>query len=340
MNTRRKYLQSILALTLSAAISGCASNSSAPESNSAAVGDSSSSTPQTLTIGYNPTIVQPQALVGIQGGDYKTALPEVTIEGRDFDAAPAVLEQLRAGTIQIGCGGPFPAMRAFVGDGDIVLLCNAANGGTQLSVKSDSPIKTVADLKGKIIGVNQLGSTVEAMVRFQLVEAKLNPSSDVKFVEIKPAEQAAALKSGDVQAVAAPAPWPSQVQADGTARALVDGNAMYEGGKYSSAAFFTTKKFADANPQLIEKFIAATEKITDDLNGDRAKADARVLQNWAIVTKKTLKPEIAKAAFSTITYDTKLDQAALQKFADINFKLGVLRQKPDLNGFIWQAKAQ
>ena len=328
----RKYLPRALPLIVAAFLGGCAGDKA---TNSATTAGGT----QTMVIGYNPTIAQPQALVGLVGGEYQTALPKVKIEGRPLDAAPAVLEQLRAGVIQIGCGGPFPALRAFVSEGDIVLLCNAANGGTQLMVK-DAAIKTVADLKGKVIGVNQLGSTTEALVRYQLVQAKLNPNNDVKFVEIKPAEQAEALKSGDVQAVAAPAPWPSQVLATANAHALLDSKAIYDNGNYSSAVFFTTKKFAAANPQLMQNFIAATEKITDELNQNRAKADARVLKSWETVTTKTLDPAIAKAAFSTIVYDTKLDQGALQKFADINFQLGVLRQRPDLNGFIWQAKAQ
>ena len=331
MKTRRKYLQGILAALWVIAASGCGSN------NAASNNSAKSAEAQSLTIGYNPTIGQPQALVGVVGGEYQKALPDVKIDGQMFDAAPAVMEQLRAGTIQIGCGGPFPALRAFVGDGDVVLLCNAANGGTQLMVKKDSPIKSVADLKGTVIGVNQLGSTVEALVRYQLVQAKLNPNNDVKFAQIKPAEQAAALKNDDVQAVAAPAPWPSQVLADADARALLDSKAIYDDGNYSSAAFFTTKKFAEANPQLIQKFIKATEKITADLNADRVAADKKVLQNWEKATTKTLKPEVAKDAFATIVYDTKLDQSALQKFADINFQLGVLRQKPDLNGFIWKS---
>ena len=199
-----KYLPLLLAVLLG----GCTAHNSTTNDD-------------TLTIGYNPTIAQPQALVGVVGGAYKNLLPEVKIAGRMLETGPNVVEQLRAETIQIGCSGPLPAMRAFLDDGDIVLLCNAANGGTQLMVKRDSPFKTVADLKGKFIGVNQMGSTTEAFVRYQLVRAKLNPNRDVQIVPLPPAEQAQALKNGDVQAVAAPAPWPSQVlaQADGACSA-------------------------------------------------------------------------------------------------------------------------
>jgi NitT/TauT family transport system substrate-binding protein len=289
-----------------------------------------------LTIGYNPTIAQPQVLVGLLKGGYAQKMAGVSVNGRVYDAGPAVLEALRSGVVQIACSGPFPALKAFAKEGDVVLLCGTASGGTQLMVSKNSPIKKVADLKGKIIGVNQLGSTVEAIVRYQVLKAGLKPEQDVKFVEVEPGEQAEAIKGGEVQAVAAPAPWPSQVQLNGNARALLDWKQIYNNGAYLSGSFFTTKKFAQENPEFIKSFLKATQEITDELNKDRQKSDAQVLDAWQMVTTKTLNPAVAKAAFSTIRYTTEASETGLQKFADINYELGLLRKKPDLKGFVWK----
>jgi aliphatic sulfonates family ABC transporter substrate-binding protein len=326
---------------LAMAVSGCgnsgSSNTAGENSTTGNNATSDTSSVQSITVGYNPTIAQPQPLVGLHSGSYASEMPGISVNGRDYDAGPAVLEALRAGVIQIGCSGPFPAVKAYAKDGDVVLLCGTAAGGTELMVAKDSPFKTVKDLKGKIIGVNQPGSTVEAMVRYNLVQAGLSPDKDVKIIEVKPAEQADALKRGDVQAVAAPAPWPSDVAINGNGRALLNWKQIYGNGKYLAGSFYTTKKFAEENPELIQKFIAATQKITDRLNADRTKGDAEVLAAWSKVTRKTLKPEVAKAAFATMTYTTAADEAALQKFADVNHELGLLKKKADLKGFVWQA---
>jgi NitT/TauT family transport system substrate-binding protein len=228
-------------------------------------------------------------------------------------------------------------MKAYLKAGDIVLLCGAATGGTELMVQASSPIKSVKDLKGKVVGVNQAGSTVETMVRYQVVQAGLKPEEDVRFIEVKPAEQAAALQSGDVAAVAAPAPWPSFVQINAKARPLLNWKQIYADGKYLSGSFYATKKWVEANPKLARQFVAATKKITDELNANRAKGDAQVLAAWEKVTRKTLKPEVARAAFKTIQYTTEASEAGLQKFADINFELGVLKgDKPQVQGFVWK----
>jgi NitT/TauT family transport system substrate-binding protein len=332
--------------SLSLALAGCGNSGSNSENSgsgavaegnqSAGNGDAASDVTQ-VTIGYNPTIVQPQPLVGLQDGEYKKRMPGVNFEGKSYDAGPAVLKALRADVVQIACSGPFPAMRAFAKEGDVVLLSGAAKGGTQLMVKGDSPYKSVKDLKGKTIGVNQIGSTVEAMVRYQLLKAGLSPENDVKLVEIKPAEQADALSRGQVEAVAAPAPWPSAVQLSG-GRPLLDWKQIYENGNYLAGSIYTTKKFAETHPEFIRQFVAANAALTADLNRNREAGNARVLAAWSKTTGKTLKPEVAKAAFSTIEFTTEADEAGLQKFADINFQLGILKKKADLKGFVFKAK--
>ena len=328
------------AAALGVLLAGCGapSDNGGSASNPGSTPNASAPKLTKVTVGYTPTIVLPQPLVGTEDGEYAKNLPGITVEKKLFNAGSGVVEALRAGTIDIGWSGPYPAIKAFAKAGDIVLLANAANGGTAISVLKNSPIKSVKDLKGKKIGVNQPGSTVDAFVRYQLIKAGLKPDSDVKIQEVPPGDQAAYLKNGQVDAVAAPAPWPSQTQLTADARALVNWKDILAGGAYSSGAAYTTKKFADANPEFIKQFLAAHKKITAELNADRTKADARVLAAWSKVSKKELAPEVAAAAFKTIVYTDTPDAKDLQQQADIALETGGLKKKADLTGFIYQAK--
>lgn len=291
----------------------------------------------TLRIGYNPTIAQPQPLLGEANGEYARQMKDTKFTFSSYKAGPAVVEALRSKAIDIGCSGVYPPLKAFVKDGDIVLLGGAAKGGTELMVGKNSPYQSLKDLKGKTIGVNQLGSTVDIMVRNKLLEAGLSPDKDVKIIPVEPAEQADVLKSGDVQAVAAPAPWPGVAVVMADARPLLDWKAILDNGNYLAGSFYTTKKFAQANPQLLKSFMAANGVITDRLNTNRTKGDAQVLAAWSKVSKKTLKPEVAKAAFKTIQYTLDAKPEDLQRFADMAFKVGALKKKPDLKGFVFQS---
>lgn len=321
------------------ALGGCTSGNNAQSGNtqggSGANGGQSEATE--LRIGFNPTIAQPQPLLGAANGEYAAQMKNTKFTFSAFRAGPAVVEALRTGTIDVGCSGVYPPLKAFAKDGDIVLLGGAAKGGTELMVAKTSPFKTVKDLKGKTIGVNQLGSTVDTMVRNKLLEAGLSPDKDVKIIPVEPAEQAEVLKSGDVQAVAAPAPWPSVAAVTANARPLLDWKAILDNGNYLAGSFFTTKKFAQANPQLLKSFMAANGVITDRLNADRTKGDAQVLTAWSKLSKKTLKPEVASAAFKTIQYTLDARPEDLQRFADMAFKVGALKKKADLKDFVFQS---
>jgi aliphatic sulfonates family ABC transporter substrate-binding protein len=287
-----------------------------------------------VRVGYLANIVFPQALLGIEQGEFKKRVPGVTFTGKNYPAGPEVLEALRAGVIDVAYTGPYPPLKGFIKNKDILLLGASAKGGTELIVSKNSPIKRVADLRGKIVGVNQSASTVDAQVRSVILAAGLVPDRDVKIIEVEPAQQADALARGEVAAVAAPAPWPSVAKLKG-GRALLNWRQIQDGGNYYAGVYYTTKKFADAHPSLIKRFVAANNSITVAVNKNRTAGNARTLAAWSKVTRKKLAPNVAKAAFSTITFTTAASAAEFQRVQDVAYKVGQLRKKGDLKGFIY-----
>ncbi|MDF2441740.1 MAG: sulfonate transport system substrate-binding protein [Abditibacteriota bacterium] len=340
---KRRYLLNWLAgAAATLIVAGCGNNgtstqnsfttsSSAPAGNAA---QGSASEIQKITIGYLPNIVMPQPLIGLVDNEFARQVPGVSFASKDYPAGPAVLEALRAGVVDIAYTGPYPPIKAYAKDKDIVLLAGAGSGGTELLVAQSSPIKSVKELKGKIVGVNQLGSTVDALVRYNLIKAGLQPDKDVQLVAVPPAEQAEALKADQVQAVASPAPWPSTVRLSG-GRALLDWKQILDNGNYLQGVVFTTRKFAEANPNFIKQFVTAHRAITDRLNKDRTKGDAQVLAAWSKVTGASLKPDVAKAAFATIIYTNEADQKSLERDMKIAAEVGILRKTGDLTGFVY-----
>lgn len=333
MKNRRQFLGGLAALGVFA-IAGCGGGgdtiADGTTGEQAAAGDAVKS----VTIGYLPNIVMPQPLVGLQDGLYEKNVPGVKFAGKDYPAGPAVIEALRSGVIDIAYTGPYPPLKGFAKDGDIVLLCAAGSGGTELSVAKNSAIKSVKDLKGKTVAVNQLGSTVDAMVRHVLIEGGLQPGKDVKITPIPPAEQGEALARGTVAAVAAPAPWPIVTNQKG-GRALLDWKAILDDGKYLQGVAFTTKKYAAAHPEFIKQFVAAHRKITDDLNADRAQADKEIVSAWEKVTRKKMEPSVASEAFKTIQFVNDSTPEEWNRAQDIAVETGIMRKKVALDGYLY-----
>ena len=74
-------------------------------------------------------------------------------------------------------------------------------------VRNDSGIRTVEDLKGKVIGTNQRGSAVDMAARAMLARHNLQDKRDVTFIEVRFPEMKAMLKEGKVDLVTTPLPF-------------------------------------------------------------------------------------------------------------------------------------
>lgn len=328
-----------LGTLLLAGCSGQPGQNQATPSNGATPGPNAGLEPQNVTIGYLPNIVLPQPLIGMEEGEFTRRISGVAFKEKMFAAGPAVLEALRAGAVDIAYTGPYPPLKAFLKDKDVVLLGGCATGGTELSVARNSTIRSVRDLKGKVIAVNQSGSTVDALVKHLLIGAGLNPRTDVRIVPVDPAAQAEALQDGDVDAVAAPAPWPSYVTLKGKGRVLVNYRRMLDNGNYLQGVYFTTKRFIQENPNFVRRFVEVNREITDELNQDREKGNRRVLDAWSKASKKTLDPAVARAAFATIQFTNRADLKTLERDARIAVETGALRANGDLTGFLYNPNA-
>ncbi|WP_235498264.1 ABC transporter substrate-binding protein [Frankia sp. R43] len=99
------------------------------------------------------------------------------IEWSDFSAAAPLLQALRAGAADIGQAGDAPILNA-LGAGAPLKVVGAARTspkGVAILVPKDSPIRTVADLRGKTVSPSTEGSIGHYLLLGALKEAGLTP---------------------------------------------------------------------------------------------------------------------------------------------------------------------
>ena len=103
------------------------------------------------------------------------------VEWTEFPSGPPLLEALNAGAIDIGQTGEAPPIFAQAANAGFVYVAHEppAPKGEAILVPKDSPIKSVADLKGKKVALNK-GSNVHYLL------VKLLEQSGVKYSEIEP----------------------------------------------------------------------------------------------------------------------------------------------------------
>jgi len=135
----------------------------------------------------------------------------------------------------------------------IVLQGRAPQIVLAVSTKTMPGYKSIADLKGKKIGVTAPGSSTAMMASYVLAKAGLK-ASDVSFIGVGASSGAiSAVKSGQVDAIANLDPVITMLQRDNLikvvadTRTLKDTQAVY-GGPMPAACLYTPVKFVQDNP--------------------------------------------------------------------------------------------
>ncbi|MDO9428637.1 MAG: ABC transporter substrate-binding protein [Methylobacterium sp.] len=154
----------------------------------------------------------------------------------EFPAAAPLLEALNAGAIDAGGVGDAPFTFAAAAGVPLKAFLAFRNrqDGLAILVAKESPVRTVADLKGKRIATNR-GSIGHQVVLAALEEAGL-PADSVILSFLPPADAKIALASGSVDAWATWEPYTSTAELAGLARAVRDGNGITPGLSFAVAS--------------------------------------------------------------------------------------------------------
>lgn len=199
----------------------------------------------TITIGFQKS----SGLLGIlkHQRTLEQALPGQTIRWIEFPAGPQMLEALNAGSIDVGStGAPPPVFGQAAG---IDLLYTAAEPAPVTSeaivVPSGSPLRTVADLKGKRVAF-QKGSGSHFLLAVALQKAGLT-MADIQPVYLAPADARAAFVSGSIAAWVVWDPYLVAAQQAYQVRVLSD----YTGLPQANGFYLASRRFAAQSPKLL-----------------------------------------------------------------------------------------
>lgn len=221
---------------------------------------------------------------------------------------------------------------------DIVALADIARDGPAHSnvyaVLENSPIKTVKDLKGKILAVNAKGGAVDMAARVVFLKNGLKPGLDVTIVEARFGAMEAMLRQGKVDLAIFAAPFWAKASAKGGVRPLF---RQRDGIGNSQFLFYVAKReFVRKNRAVLvdwlEDYIRGTRWFLDPANRSKAldmtaaftKRKRRIYEGWAFTKDKDLYHDP----------DARLDLEALQRNIDTMHEQGILRRSFDVNKYV------
>ncbi len=288
---------------------------------------------ETLRIGYQKygTLVLLKAK-----GTLEKRLAEqgVEVKWTEFPGGPQLLEGLNVGSVDFGVTGETPPVFAQAAGADLVYVAHEppAPTGEAILVPKDSPIKSVAELKGKKVALNK-GSNVHYLLVRALEDAGLK-YSDIQPVYLPPADARAAFERGSVDAWVIWDPFQSAAEHQLQARTLRDGTGLVDNHQF----YLATKPYAEKNPQVIGALVEEIRGVGKWVQGNLEEATSQVAPLIG------LSPEITRQAVERQGYGAQFISPqvieAQQKIADTFTDLKLIPKKLSIKDVIWTPPAK
>ena len=307
----------------------------------------------TLAVGGKNLLYYLPLTVAEQLGYFKAEGLDVTIV--DFAGGSKALQAVIGGSADVVSGafehtinmqfkGQF--LRAFVLQGlapQIVLGVNP---------KTLPHFKTMADLKGKKIGVTAPGSSTNVMVNFVLAKAGLKPS-DVSIVGVGAGNGAvAAMRSGQIDAISNLDPVITLLQRSGDLKIVSDTRILAQsekvfGGPMPAGCLYAPQTFIDKNPNTTQALTNAIVRADKWIRAAGATEIIKAVPESYLLGDRAVYIEAFLATKGALSPDGMIPergaQTAFNALASVDNKLGAAKLDLSLvytNTFVKQANAK
>src|SRR5258708_35257059 len=290
-------------------------------------GAGSSHGPQTIRVGW--TIPAEQAK--FRWMRRRAAFPDLgkhyNIEWTQFQGTAPMTQAVAAGALDCATQAPLSLANGVVG-GNLKAYIVAQHvyekpGGFSVywAVMDDSPIKKIADLKGKTVGISVLGGGTYGPFAMLLKKNGVDPKEDIKLVETSFSISEDALRQGRVDAVNMNQPFAARAEAKGGTRKLFSLSEEMPNIVHILEA--CRADFVDKNPDLVKAYVR-------DITSGMKKALANREETLKVVSEQLKAPIPVLETYLLKDNDFGRDPGAapnfdaIQKMLDIYAETGML----------------
>lgn len=286
--------------------------------------------PTLVRVGFFPNVTHAQGVIGSDAtragrGWFEQRLgPDVEVQWFAFNAGPSAMEAVLAGSIDLTYVGPNPTLNAYIrarGE-EVRVLAGATLGGAALVVAADSPIRTAADFRGRVLATPQLGNTQDVAARTWLRAQGLRVTltgGDAQVVPTANPDQLALFKQGKLDGVWTVEPWVARLELEAGGRVLVEQPAAI------TTLLVGRVGFLHEQPGLVASFRRAHEELTAWINAHPVEARTAVQRGLSAELHREMPVATIERAWTRLTFSVDVNRAAFEQLVTDATAAGVLR---------------
>lgn len=220
-----------------------------------------------VKVGMLPSVNSAPIMLGIEKGFFKQE--GLDIEPLFMGGGSELTVALMSGATQISHIGsvnsviarsrglPIKVLTAYLKEHN-----NPDQAYMQIVVRPDAGIKTIHDLVGKTIAVNEVRAYGETVIKAALESGGMDPNS-IKLVEVPFPDMATALASKQVDAIWTLEPFLTLALDAGDIQIAAPAVALAGKKNFFDGAWMSTETFMSENPGVIDSFVRAMNRSTE-----------------------------------------------------------------------------
>ncbi|MBD2207163.1 sulfonate ABC transporter substrate-binding protein [Calothrix sp. FACHB-1219] len=321
-------------------VSACSSNTSQQATTTPTTTPTEQATPASSP---SPSVSSNTVRIGFQKagtilsalktkGDLEKALAATgaSVTWSEFPSGPPMLEAINAGSIDFGYTGEAPPIFAQAAGTPLVYVAYDpwSTKAEAILVHKDSPIKTVADLKGKKVAFAK-GSNTNYLVVKALEKAGLQ-YSDIQPVTLQPADGRAAFEGKNVDAWAIWDPYLALAEKATGARTLTDATGLAPNRGYYLAA----KSFVDNHADILKTVLDEVKKTSDWAKNNPSEV-AKFLSPALGIDAEVLEVAEKRRDYGVLPLTDEVI-AKQQEIADAFYKIKLIPKEINVKDIVWR----
>jgi sulfonate transport system substrate-binding protein len=253
----------------------------------------------------------------------------IEVKWVEFSSGPPMLEAMNVGSVDYGAVGDSPPVFAQAAGAAIVYAAGQPiTNGQGILVPQNSPIKNVADLKGKRVGFTK-GSSAHNIVVQTLEKAGLT-YADITPVYLTPPDAGPAFANGSIEAWAIWDPYFAIGESKQNGRILVNAHEITK----SNSFYIANRNFANNHGPVLQQIIDVTTATAKWAEAHRDE----VAKSLSAVTGIPLDIQTIAASRASFNVGLVTDDiiATQQGVADRFYKLGLIPKPVVVRDAVWR----
>ena len=277
----------------------------------------------TLAVGGKTALYYLPLTICERLGYFKEQGLDVTIN--DFRGGAQSLQALVGGSVDVVTGAYEHTIRMQAKGQDIKAVIELGRfPGIVVGVRKEraANYKSFADFKGMKIGVTAPGSSTNFFVMYLMSKASLKPT-DASYIGVGAGPSAvAAIKKGEIDALANLDPMITKLEQDGDIKVVADsrseeGTRAIFGGANPAAVLYIKQEFIDRNPGTVQALVNAFYKTLQWLDKASPEEIAATVPEEYFLGDKALYIAAVKANKPVYSRTGVIPPAGMQSAADM-----------------------